>query len=97
MEVQFSQNWFLPTSKVNEIRREVLEELAEIRVRDYHRETFQIEKTTHPYPVQKLDFMYNVANHMAREFYQRHGVTEIEKAIELQWDPGKSRVMTTKY
>jgi putative protease len=97
MEVQFSQNWFLPTSKVNEIRREVLEELAEIRVRDYHRETFQIEKTTHPYPVQKLDFMYNVANRMAREFYQRHGVTEIEKAFELQWDPGKSRVMTTKY
>ena len=97
MEVAFSQNWFLPTSKVNEIRREVLEELAEIRVRDYHREEFQIEKTNHPYPVQKLDFMYNVANHMAREFYQRHGVTEIEKAFELQWDPGKSRVMTTKY
>ena len=34
---------------------------------------------------------------MARAFYKRHGVTEIEKAFELQWDPGKSRVMTTKY
>lgn len=97
IEVGFTQNWFLPTSKVNEIRREVLEELAEIRVRDYHREEFQIQKTNHPYPVQKLDFMYNVANQLARTFYQRHGVTEIEKAFELQWDPGKSRVMTTKY
>ena len=45
----------------------------------------------------QLDFTYNVANKMARKFYERHGVTEIEKAFELQWDPGKSRVMTTKY
>jgi putative protease len=41
--------------------------------------------------------MYNVSNKTARKFYERHGVTEIEKAFELQWDPGKSRVMTTKY
>ena len=41
--------------------------------------------------------MYNVSNKMARAFYHRHGVTEIEKAFELQWDPGKARVMTTKY
>jgi putative protease len=34
---------------------------------------------------------------LARAFYYRHGVTEIEKAFELQWEPGKSRVMTTKY
>jgi putative protease len=41
--------------------------------------------------------MYNVSNKLARKFYERHAVTEIEKAFELQWDPGKSRVMTTKY
>ncbi len=97
IEVEFSGNWFLPISKINEIRREVLEQLIDIRVAEYHRETFQITKTEHPYPVQKLDFMYNVSNKMARAFYKRHGVTEIEKAFELQWDPGKARVMTTKY
>ncbi len=97
IEVEFSENWFLPISKVNEIRREVLEQLIDIRVAEYHRETFQITKTEHPYPVQKLDFMYNVSNKLARAFYKRHGVTEIEKAFELQWDPGKARVMTTKY
>lgn len=95
--ITFDQNWFLPISRINEMRREVLEQLMDIRIRDYHREEFQIEKTTHPYPVDKLDFTYNVSNKMARAFYQRHGVTEIEKAFELQWDPGKSRVMTTKY
>ena len=97
IEVMFSGNWFLPISKVNEIRREVLEQLVDIRVKEYHRETYQITKTDHPYPVQKLDFMYNVSNKLARAFYKRHGVTEIEKAFELQWDPGKARVMTTKY
>jgi putative protease len=97
IEVDFSQNWFLPNSKVNEIRRVTLEELAEIRIRDYQREEQQILKTDHPYPVQTLDFTYNVSNKLARQFYHRHGVEEIEKAFELQWDPGKSRVMVTKY
>jgi len=95
--VNFSENWFLPISKINEVRREVLEQLIEIRVNGYHREEFKITKTDHPYPVSTLDFTYNVSNRLAREFYKRHGVTEIEKAFELQWDPGKARVMTTKY
>jgi putative protease len=97
IEVNFSDFWFLPTSKVNEIRREVLENLIDLRVNEYHREEYQITKTDHPYPVTELDFTYNVSNQLARNFYKRHGVTEIEKAFEIQWDPGKSRVMTTKY
>lgn len=95
--VSFSENWFLPNSKVNEIRRAALEQLAEIRVRDYQREGQPIVKTEHPYSVKALDFTYNVSNKLARAFYRRHGITDIEKAFELQWDPGKSRVMVTKY
>lgn len=97
INIIFSQNWFLPISKINEMRRTVYEQLTEIRLANYKREEHQIVKTSHPYPETKLDFMYNVANKVARKFYERHGVTEIEKAFELQWDPGKSRVMTTKY
>lgn len=97
IEIEFSKNWFLPISKINEVRRVVLEQLMDKRISEYKREEFQITKTDHPYPVKQLDFTYNVSNHMARAFYKRHGVTEIEKAFELQWDPGKSRVMTTKY
>ena len=95
--IQFSDNWFLPISKINEMRRTVYEQLTEIRLANYKREEHQIVKTDHPFPVDQLDFTYNVSNKMARKFYERHGVTEIEKAFELQWDPGKSRVMTTKY
>lgn len=95
--IEFSDNWFLPSSKVNELRREVLENLIDIRIKEYHREEKAIVKTDHPFPVKELDFTFNVSNRLARAFYKRHGVTEIEKAFELQWDPGKSRVMTTKY
>ncbi|MFN6946033.1 MAG: peptidase U32 family protein [Cytophagaceae bacterium] len=97
IDLDLSADWFLPISKINEIRRVVLEQLMDVRVKEYHREEFQITKTDHPYPVSKLDFTYNVSNKLARAFYKRHGVTEIEKAFELQWDPGKSRVMVTKY
>lgn len=97
INILFTQNWFLPISKINEMRRTVYEQLSEIRLANYKREEHQLEKTSHPYPETKLDFMYNVSNKKARQFYERHGVTEIEKAFELQWDPGKSRVMTTKY
>ncbi|MBF4466562.1 U32 family peptidase [Flavobacterium sp. LC2016-12] len=97
IDIMFSQNWFLPISKINEMRRTVYDQLTKIRLKNYKREEHQIVKTSHPYPETKLDFMYNVSNKTARKFYERHGVTEIEKAFELQWDPGKSRVMTTKY
>ncbi len=95
--IQFSENWFLPISKINEMRRLVFDKLTENRLNNYKRELHQIEKSEHPFPETKLDFMYNVSNKLARKFYTNHGVTEIEKAFELQWDPGKSRVMTTKY
>jgi 23S rRNA 5-hydroxycytidine C2501 synthase len=95
--IEFSENWFLPISKINEMRRAVYEQLSEIRLANYQVKKHQLIKTSHPYPETKLDFMYNVSNKLARKFYERHGVREIEKAFELQWDPGKSRVMTTKY
>ncbi len=97
IEVEFTSNLFLPISKINEIRRVVLEQLIDIRIKEYNRIEIQIKKTNHPYPVSQLDFTYNVSNNLARNFYKRHGVTDIEKAFELQWDPGKSRVMVTKY
>ena len=97
INVDFSNNWFLPISKINEVRRIVLEQLIDIRINEYQRKEIHIKKTDQPYPVKQLDFTYNVSNNLARAFYKRHGVTDIEKAFELQWDPGKSRVMVTKY
>ena len=97
IDIETTAPWFLPTSVINEMRRVVLDKLRDVRISQYERLEKSIIKTSHPYPVQELDFTYNVANKVARSFYHRHGVSNIEKAFELQWDPGKSRVMTTKY
>ena len=48
--IEFSQNWFLPISKINEMRRTVYEQLTEIRLANYVREEHQMVKTSHPYP-----------------------------------------------
>ncbi|HMP30791.1 MAG TPA: DUF3656 domain-containing protein, partial [Saprospiraceae bacterium] len=97
IHIAMSQTWFLPAAAINDMRRKVLDQLQKNRIEQYERVTRTIVKTDHPYPVKQLDFTYNVSNQLARNFYKRHGVTDIEKAFELQWDPGKSRVMTTKY
>lgn len=95
--IDFSGAWFLPISKINELRRKVLIDLMDTRINDYHREEFALTKTDHPYPKKELDFTHNISNKQAEQFYTRHGVKTMEKAFELKWDPGKSRVMTTKY
>jgi putative protease len=56
IRINFSENWFIPISKINEMRRTVYEQLSEIRLQNYHREEHQMVKTSHPYPEEKLDF-----------------------------------------
>ena len=97
VNIDFESNWFVPNSKISELRREVLIELMDVRINEYDLKEFELTKTDHPYPIAELDFTHNISNKLARKFYKRHGVKQMEKAFELQWDAGKSRVMTTKY
>ena len=97
IEIQFSENWFIPISKINELRRSVYEQLSLKRTSNYKREESPIIKTSHPYPVTDLDYTYNVSNQLAHNFYERHGAKKIEPAYELQTAPQKACVMTTKY
>ena len=44
-----------------------------------------------------LDSRDNVANPLARKFYEEHGVTEMATAYEVKRPAGESVVMTTRY
>ena len=55
-----------------------------------------LEKTSHPYPADELDFTYNVSNHLARRFYERHGVKTIHPAFELNPGQVNAPLMKTK-
>jgi putative protease len=91
------QNYFFPTAKINELRREVLKQLFEKRIRSYKRKTASIIKNDIPYPDTKLDYRANVVNAKSLEFYKRHGVDTTESGFEALNDTNGKTLMTTKY
>jgi putative protease len=91
------QSYFFPTSKINELRREVLKQLLEKRVRSYARKSAAIIKNNTPYPDKKLDYRANVVNAGSLEFYTRHGVEITEQGFETLDNTNGKILMTTKY
>jgi putative protease len=55
------------------------------------------QKTDHPYPYKELDYSFNVANALARKFYERHGARILESSFEQQKDVRGKKLMTTKH
>lgn len=91
------QHYFFPVSKINELRREVLQLLLEKRIRSYKRKTSSIRKSDIPYPDKKLDYRANVVNAKSLEFYKRHGVEISESGFEELDNTDGKILMTTKY
>jgi len=89
---------FIPNSVISELRRNLLEKLSEIRLKHFvHRDS---EKPQHPdlkYFLQSGDYKLNVANKLAKQFYEKHGCEVKQSAFELLKDNRKQEVMTTKY
>ncbi len=97
VDIETSSIPFLPVSRINALRRELLAALEEKRVTTYQRETKQHIPTQHPYPEQEIKFTGNVVNSFARKFFERHGCKVVQEGYELiDATPGDT-VMTTKY
>lgn len=88
---------FLPLSIINEARRQLFEYLLVVRLNNLKKPLVIHKKTTHPYPVTELDYSYNVANSLARDFYEHHGVKIIEEAMEKTHLSRDKKLMTTKH
>ncbi|MCX6122038.1 MAG: U32 family peptidase [Ignavibacteriales bacterium] len=97
MNVVWSQQYFLPVSVCNELRREGIHQLEEERLILYSRKISFIQPNNEPYPERQLDYLANIANRKAEAFYHRHGVENIEKAFELQKGTKGKTVMTMKH
>lgn len=82
ISINFSENWFIPSSEIADLRRRAVEKLLEVRRISYRRPEGRFPHTVHPYPVQELTYLGNVMNGMAREFYHDHGVKRIAPAFE---------------
>lgn len=83
VEVNLSDNWFIPSSLLAAMRREAVELLLEQIKTNYKLEHQVFKPTSHEFPVKQLTYLGNVMNEKATKFYARHGVTVVEPAFEL--------------
>ncbi len=98
-EATHNRNMFVSRSQIANLRRRLVECLDQANLATYPFEKRRKENVEAKYPCAKLDYRDNVANSVAEKFYRRHGVTEIERAIETKKTAPASGtvVMTTRH
>ena len=88
---------FVPNSIVNELRRKSLEIHSETRIKHFAPKGYPIPAGDAKYFVDKGDYTLNVANKLAKAFYEKHGCKITQPAFELLNNTKDLEVMTTKY
>ena len=84
-------------SMINQLRRDLLQGLENMRLKNYRRVEYKIIPNNHPYPEKNLDYTYNIVNQKARDFYRRHLVKNIEDGFELLPNQTDKAIMKSKY
>lgn len=82
VDIDFTENWFLPASVLADFRRQAIEKLIAARRINYRRELAVFRPTTHAFPQTTLTYLGNVMNARAASFYAGHGVASIAPAFE---------------
>lgn len=82
VDIDFTDNWFLPASVLAELRRMAVEKLITARRTNYRRELSVMKPTHHAYPETSLTYLGNVMNRQAASFYATHGVQRVAPAYE---------------
>ena len=94
LQVDFSENWFIPSSYLSELRRKTIETLTAARTEIRPVNHVKILLTTHPFPKKYLDYQGNVSNRRAEEFYKLHGVSQTNPAFEISPPPDVPLMLT---
>lgn len=95
--VRISDGLFLKVADVNNLRREALERLSQLRNTDFRIPHQRVEQEGVRFPEEVVRFEENVMNKYAREFYQRHGAQVAEFACEKSEQHTDRQVMRTKH
>jgi len=87
---------FIPTSTINQIRRNLLDGLINRRLYDFSKPLRNRIDSQGQYISSNLTYKANVSNRLANAFYHRHGVSSIDNAFELQ-KATDVELMVTRY
>ncbi len=96
--LSLSQQWFIPASQLNALRRSAVEALMAARETAWQRLP-RATPVSPPvtYPEDSLSYLANVFNEQARDFYAKHGVKIIDAAYESHEEAGEVSLMITKH
>lgn len=97
ISIDTAQAWFLPASVLNGLRRDGVAALEAARMQGYVRPLPWKHNQDAVYPVKHLSYLGNVANEKAKDFYQRHGVIEIQDTYEKNGVTEDVPLMITKH
>lgn len=97
LTINWSDNWFLPSSVIADWRRQAVSRLLSIRRIMYQHSPRGNSQSDNPFPYARLNYRGNVMNQVAAEFYYNHGVKEIEPAFEKSRPQGEHAVMICKH
>lgn len=84
IELRLTDNWFIPSSELADLRRRAVEKLLEARRITYPQERARWVETNHTFPAKELTYLGNVMNHEAEAFYRQHGVERVAPAFEKE-------------
>ncbi|GHT64786.1 collagenase [Bacteroidia bacterium] len=84
LTLAFSENWFIPSSILSDLRRKAIDSLSAERKKNYFRPERKIPTDLPLYPETELTYSSNVSNQKARTFYTQSGVQTIEPAFETE-------------
>ncbi|MEN6334537.1 MAG: DUF3656 domain-containing protein, partial [Phycisphaerales bacterium] len=96
VQVSTQDVYFVPASRLNAAKRELVERLLRVREANRPRLAGGERRSDAPYPDKHLTYLGNVLNKKAEAFYRRHGVEAIEPAAESGVDLSGQVVMKTK-
>ena len=82
VNVEFSSEWFVPSSLLSDMRRSLCEELIKRHNEEDSREDMRLADNAIPFVADELDYKGNVSNSHAKAFYMKHGVKSIMPAFE---------------
>jgi 23S rRNA 5-hydroxycytidine C2501 synthase len=89
---------FIPASIANALRRDAMAALDEARAKSFVKwKRFEATQPLKPYPSESLNFLANVYNQAARDFYAKHDVKLIDAAYEMHQEAGEVPLMITKH
>ena len=101
VETYGRMSYFIRASVLGEMKKDLVEKLRAYLIEKHRdeRERRDVKVTTSDviYPKEHLTYLGNVINKKAREFYELHGVKDIEDGLEKIKSNDELVVMTTKH